>query len=88
MGQIESALASVHDMLRVGGRCVCVTFHSLEDRIVKNTFRKWTENPGNPYLPVVDSAEYKSLKTYMPNNTELEQNPRARSAHMRAVVKL
>lgn len=88
MGQIESALSSVHDMLRVGGRCVCVTFHSLEDRIVKNTFRKWTENSGNPYLPVVDSAEYKLLKVYTPNDTELEYNPRARSAHMRAVVKV
>ena len=88
MGQIKSALESVHNLLRGGGRCVCVTFHSLEDRIVKNAFRKWTENPGNPRLPAIASAEYKLLKTCTPKDTELEQNPRARSAHMRGVVKL
>lgn len=88
MGQLESALQSVHDKLRIGGRCVCVTFHSLEDRIVKNTFRKWTENAGDPRLPVINESGYKLLKTYVPSDEELEQNPRARSAHMRAVEKV
>lgn len=88
MGQLESALKSVHDKLRIGGRCVCVTFHSLEDRIVKNTFREWTDVNGDPRLPVVVEPEYKLLKTYMPSDDELEQNPRARSAHMRGVIKV
>lgn len=88
MGEIKSALESVHDLLRDGGRCVCVTFHSLEDRIVKNTFRKWTENLGDPHLPTIEPAEYKLLRTVLPSDKELAENPRARSAHMRGVEKV
>ena len=88
MGEIKSALESVHCLLRDGGRCVCVTFHSLEDRIVKNTFRKWTENLGDPHLPTIEAAEYKLLRTVLPSDKELAENPRARSAHMRGVEKV
>lgn len=87
MGEIKSALESVRCLLRDGGRCVCVTFHSLEDRIVKNTFRKWTENLGDPHLPTIEPAEYKLLRTVLPSDKELAKNPRARSAHMRGVEK-
>lgn len=87
MGEIKSALESVRCLLRDGGRCVCVTFHSLEDRIVKNTFRKWTENLGDPHLPTIEPAEYKLLRTVLPSDKELTENPRARSAHMRGVEK-
>ena len=88
MGQIKSALSNVHNLLRSGGRCVCVTFHSIEDRIVKNTFRKWTDVAGDPRLPTVNVAEYKPLRTIVPSDEELAKNPRARSAHMRGVVKV
>ncbi|MBQ6011871.1 MAG: 16S rRNA (cytosine(1402)-N(4))-methyltransferase RsmH [Alphaproteobacteria bacterium] len=88
MGQIKSALADVHDLLRSGGRCICVTFHSIEDRIVKNTFRAWTDVAGDPRLPTTSVAEYKSLRTIVPSNDELEKNPRARSAHLRGVIKV
>lgn len=87
MGQIKSALESVHNMLRVGGRCVCVTFHSIEDRLVKNTFKQWTTSIGDPRLPETKPAEYKMLKVYTPSDEELNQNPRARSAHLRGVEK-
>lgn len=88
MGQITSALNSVHNLLRPGGRCICVTFHSIEDRIVKNTFRHWTTVSGDPRLPDILKPEYKLLKVYTPSDTELENNPRARSAHLRGVEKL
>jgi 16S rRNA (cytosine1402-N4)-methyltransferase len=88
MGQIKSALDSVHDMLRPGGKCICVTFHSIEDRIVKNTFRKWSSVSGDPRLPTLCAPEYKLLHATVPSNEELEQNPRARSAHMRGVIKV
>ena len=88
MGQIKMALSSVHDLLRGGGRCVCITFHSLEDKIVKNTFAQWSKTPGNPRLPTIGAAEYKILKTFTPTDSELENNPRARSAHLRGVEKL
>lgn len=88
MGQIKSALCSVDNLIGVGGRCVCVTFHSIEDRIVKNTFRKWTDVAGDPRLPTNNIAPYKLLKTKTPSKDELENNPRARSAHMRGVEKV
>ena len=87
MGELERALAVVPDLLALGGKCVCVTFHSLEDRIVKNIFRSWTVAPGDPRLPVVANAPFVAMKTVVPDAAELENNPRARSAHMRGVIK-
>ena len=87
MGQVKVALGAVPDKLVVGGRCVCVTFHSLEDRIVKNTFRKWTTAPGDPRMPVVAQAQFQAIKSRVPSQEELANNPRARSAHMRGVIK-
>lgn len=87
MGELERALAVVPDLLVGGGKCVCVTFHSLEDRIVKNTFRSWTVAPGDPRLPTVANAPFLAMKTVVPDAAELENNPRARSAHMRGVIK-
>lgn len=88
MGQIKEALNSVDGLLQSGGRCICVTFHSIEDRIVKNTFNKWSVPVGDPRLPVVSEPKYKLLKTKTPSDKEIEANPRARSAHMRGVEKV
>jgi 16S rRNA (cytosine1402-N4)-methyltransferase len=87
LGQIQSALDSVPAMLDKDSMCVCVTFHSLEDRLIKQTFRDWTTAAGDPRLPVIEEAKFKLLKTFTPSDTELEENPRARSAHMRGVIK-
>ncbi|MBQ7949998.1 MAG: 16S rRNA (cytosine(1402)-N(4))-methyltransferase RsmH [Alphaproteobacteria bacterium] len=87
MGEVERALAVVPEKLKVGGKCLCVTFHSLEDRIVKNTFKQWTVAPGDPRMPVVASAPFILVKPQVPTEMELEYNPRARSAHMRGVIK-
>ena len=88
MGQIKSALEYVHGALCSGGKCICVTFHSIEDRIVKNTFRQWTTVPGNPYLPNVAMPQYKAVRSITPSESEIKNNPRARSAHMRGVEKV
>ncbi|MBR2412184.1 MAG: 16S rRNA (cytosine(1402)-N(4))-methyltransferase RsmH [Alphaproteobacteria bacterium] len=87
MGELERALAVVPELLVDGGKCICVTFHSLEDRIVKNTFRRWTTAPGDPRMPIVAAAPFELLRTALPDVAELENNPRARSAHMRGVIK-
>lgn len=87
MGELERALVHVPGLLAPGGKCICVTFHSLEDRIVKNTFRSWTTAPGDPRMPVVVVAPFSLIKAAVPTDTELEHNPRARSAHMRGVIK-
>ena len=87
MGELERTLAVVPQLLQVGGKCICVTFHSLEDRIVKNTFKNWTTVPGDPRLPTVAAANFDLIKTAVPTKDELDNNPRARSAHMRGVIK-
>ena len=87
MGELSRALDSVPNLLNVGGRCICVTFHSLEDRIVKNTFREWTTAPGDFHLPQVAAARFELMRARTPTIQEITENPRARSAHMRGVVK-
>lgn len=87
MGELTRALDAVPELLGPRGVCVCVTFHSIEDRIVKNRFREWTTSPGDPRLPEISSAPFELLRTFTPSDDELENNPRARSAHMRGVLK-
>lgn len=87
MGEVSRALSAVPNLLNPGGMCVCVTFHSLEDRLVKNTFRDWTRIPGDPRMPVAVAAPFKMGVVSRPSNTEIDANPRARSAHMRTVIK-
>ena len=80
-------MESVPKLLKPNGKCLVVTFHSIEDRLVKNIFRDWTDVPGNPLIPVAATAPFRLLCAVTPNDDELEQNPRARSAHMRGVQK-
>lgn len=87
MGEVERALNAVPRLLRAGGKCICVTFHSLEDRIVKNTFRAWTTVPGDPRMPTIAAAPFQAMRARTPSSSELAANPRARSAHMRGVIK-
>ena len=91
---LEGSLRSLVGLLNPGGRLCVITFHSLEDRIVKNTFR----NLANPCtcpksFPVCVCGKKPLVKliTRKPvtaNAEELEQNPRARSASLRIVEKL
>ena len=87
MGELERALSVVPELLKIGGKCVCVTFHSIEDRFVKNTFRTWTTPLGDPRLPVLQPAPFELMRAQTPSDEELENNSRARSAHMRGVIK-
>lgn len=87
MGQITRALDAVPDLLKVDGRCLCVTFHSIEDRIVKNTFRDWTTPVGDPRMPMLAPPRFELMRAQVPSPAELQRNPRARSAHLRGVVK-
>jgi len=88
MGEIEAAMNAVPEILAPDGICIAVTFHSLEDRLIKNIFREWTTTPGDARMPTVASAPFKLLKTYTPSDTEIQNNPRARSAHLRATKKI
>ena len=94
LGQLERAVGSFCDVLAPGGRLCIITFHSLEDRIVKIGFQK-RENPCTcpPELPVcvcgkVGDVKRITRKPILPAEEEVEQNPRARSAKLRVLEKL
>lgn len=91
---LEQFIQDSIDILKKEGRLVLITFHSLEDRIVKQTFRKLAGQCScPPRLPVcICGAEKKirilTRKPIVPNEQELEENPRARSAKLRACLKI
>ena len=87
LDELKKGLISATKSLKPNGKLVVVDFHSLEDRIVKNTFRKWTTAVGDPRLPVLEPARFDMIRTQLPSASELENNSRARSAHMRGVIK-
>ncbi len=85
---LELALASMVDKLVIGGRLVVISFHSLEDRIVKRFMRDQARGIQLPrHVPVVDSDAGKTLnligKAIKPSEQEVVTNPRSRSAVMR-----
>lgn len=90
----EQSLNQAIELLNPGGRISVITFHSLEDRICKATFKKASETPNlPPGLPIIPD-EYKpilkliSRKPILPSEEELGQNNRARSAKLRIAEKL
>ena len=88
LDDLELALSSMVDKLVIGGRLVVISFHSLEDRIVKRFMRDQARGIQLPrHVPVVDSDAGKTLnligKAIKPSDEEVARNPRSRSAVMR-----
>lgn len=91
LDQLAQFLAAFPDLLNPGGRCVIISFHSLEDRLVKNAFRdlawssslppKLAADAGERAEPVV---EVLTRKAVFASDAEIARNPRARSARLRA----
>lgn len=91
---LSDALTDAHDLLRSGGVLAVITFHSLEDRIVKQAFKTF-ENPCtcDPRAPICTcgkkpTARMLTKKPIVAGEAELKENPRARSAKLRAIQKL
>ena len=86
---LEDVLKDALDLLNPGGRLVVITFHSLEDRIVKHFFRDEStlDIPKNlPILPQVNTKfEVITKKPVYPTELEMEKNSRSRSAKLRAL---
>ncbi|MDR4459760.1 MAG: 16S rRNA (cytosine(1402)-N(4))-methyltransferase RsmH [Nitrospirales bacterium] len=78
---LEPALRDAIDLLKDGGRVCVVAFHSLEDRIVKHTFRSMAQREHQKVSLLVK-------KPVIPNMLEIQQNPRARSAKLRVAERL
>ena len=91
---IEPAIRKAKDIMNEGGRIVIITFHSLEDRIVKQTYADLASGCTCPRtLPVCvcgKTPEVKVLtrKPILPSARELEENPRSRSAKLRVAEKI
>ena len=91
---LENAVRDGAELLRKGGRMGIITFHSLEDRIIKNTFASLEKGCTCPKdfpvcvcgnKPAVKSVSRKPL---VPSDRELEDNPRARSSKLRVIEKI
>ncbi len=92
--ELENGLAGATNALNGGGRLVVVTFHSLEDRIVKTFFREKSGKTANVsrYMPApslnMNNVVYKECsKAVLPRSEEIEQNKRSRSAKLRFGIK-
>ena len=90
---LKNSLDDMIDCLNPGGRLCIITFHSLEDRIVKNSFRK-NENPCTcpPSFPVCTCGKKSkgtviTRKPIIPGERELEENPRSKSSKLRVFEK-
>ncbi|MBR6472356.1 MAG: 16S rRNA (cytosine(1402)-N(4))-methyltransferase RsmH [Firmicutes bacterium] len=92
LGKLEEALDEFIDVLKPGGRLAVITFHSLEDRIVKETFRRrfdpCTCPPGLPMCVCGKVGDIERPgKALVPSVEEVDSNPRSRSAKLRIAVK-
>lgn len=91
LGELERFLTPSATALRAGGRMAVISFHSLEDRLVKHTFRRLsgacTCPPGVPECRCGARRTVRVLTTrpIRPDRNEIEENPRARSARLRAI---
>jgi 16S rRNA (cytosine1402-N4)-methyltransferase len=94
LGELEAGIAAAERVLAPGGRLAVVTFHSLEDRIVKSylTERAGRTPAGSRHLPPARASADPSFELQFnghrgPGDAELAENPRARSAKLRAAIR-
>jgi len=91
---LESALKQAIDLLGFEGRLVVISYHSLEDRIVKNVMRRESKNcicpPGTMICMCGHQATLRLIKkkVVIPTETEIKQNPRSRSAKLRVAERI
>ena len=91
---LDKAINDALEMLDIGGRVAVITFHSLEDKIIKNIFKEKTKVDdmvkGMPNIPEEYLSNYKLVnnKAIVPSNAELENNNRSRSAKLRIIERI
>ena len=89
---LESSLSDAFDLLNVGGRLVVITFHSLEDKIVSNVFKKLCSDDEStkklPFVPEDLKAKAKMIVKLTPSEDEINENNRSRSAKLRVIERV
>lgn len=89
---LKKAINDALELIDVGGRICVITFHSLEDKIVKKIFREVSSIPAElkklPMIPEELQAKYKIIGTVEPDPEELLENNRARSAKLRILERI
>jgi 16S rRNA (cytosine1402-N4)-methyltransferase len=93
LGQLERGLLAAAEVLAPGGRLAVISFHSLEDRVVKRFMQRESQvNPALGKLPVIPAEARPRLKLIgrkaRASAAELARNPRARSALLRVAERL
>lgn len=92
LGALKEMLEQVPSLLKPGGRVAIITFHSLEDRLVKNFFRRgsFDEPEENPFTNNETKSELKIItrKPIMPGDKEMKENSRSRSSKLRIAEKV
>ena len=93
LGDLETGLEAAAKALKVGGRLVVISFHSLEDRIVKRFMKTMSKGPDLPrHLPIRNaelSIKFKTIgKAIKPSKQEVDDNVRSRSAVMRVLERV
>jgi len=94
LGSLQAAMDQIEEVLKPGGRVGVISFHSLEDQIVKESFRRLSGQCAcPPGVPVCTCNSRKVLqivtrKPVVPSTAEIEDNPRARSAKLRVAVRV
>ncbi|MBK7292067.1 MAG: 16S rRNA (cytosine(1402)-N(4))-methyltransferase RsmH [Chitinophagaceae bacterium] len=92
LGVLKEMLQQIPSLLNPGGRAAIITFHSLEDRLVKILFRRgsFEEPEENPFTNTVLKSELKIItkKPVVPSDKEMKENPRSRSAKLRVAEKI
>lgn len=91
LGALKEMLQQIPSLLKPGGRVAIITFHSLEDRLVKNFFRRgsFDEPEQHPFINTELQNELKVItrKPVLPSEKEMKENPRSRSAKLRVAEK-
>lgn len=92
LGVLRDALEEAIEMLNVGGRISVITFHSLEDKIVKEIFNKYSKVDSSlsklPFIPKEYLPKFKLITNITPSKEELEENNRARSSRLRVIERI
>lgn len=92
LGALKEMLEQIPSLLKPGGRAAIITFHSLEDRLVKNFFRRgsFDETDQHPFInqETVNEMKVITKKPIQPSDSEMKQNPRSGSAKLRVAEKL